>query len=889
MGLVFGVAVGSAHAAASEQDQLNAIAASEGPSGVASSIAHTAQGDTGLVVHALQLTDNYRYGVGSHSVGQAYKWSGSAWQQIGSVDFGVNSPGPVVSEPPAPEQLTGATDFLVDLEAADVPLSAVVSDAGGSWRVVPFVRNGQSQTELTYASVTGNQIKSGANDCQPDCAQGHVTYTTWTYDAASKEFVPGGGSGGHGTGPCHGSLGVGPFKLTATCFKRDGAQWVAHGSISIDGVSVAAQGSTTVTVSPLAESVTATGPVTVSLGSIPIYNGDLNLSLAGSFSIAKKGKVKIKGLPISGNFQLSPTPDGMQVTAFAGVKGFTGNLTLLVDNDGSLDLKKLRLGLGNLPFKQLVIKNASLTYQSVSGGDQWTGDVKVQLPDNLPAIDATLSILNGQLADVGATASGINKPIGEIVFLQSLGLDLGFSPHFTATGSIGLTGGPKLPVVNAAAVGLNATLEADFGWPVVLTATGDITVAGDVQLAQAHAVWTIPNKLSLDGTAGFSLAGASVNFTGSGLVNQKGFGFYGNGALSLPGHSDVKAFGYLSEKGVTSCGIFSAGPLNVLLGFGYRWGDDLPSLWFDSCGALAFKTAAGSSVAHGAGGGTTFDVPRGQRQTLVSATGLGAYPAFSLRSPSGAVISSAGPTDGPIDHGGYLWLQDPDRQATDVVLARPTPGIWTLVPAPGSAPVTSTGVALSAPKLAVVTRVRRRGRHEQLTWRAPNVPGETLAFSEVGARTSAAIANTSKARGSVTFAPSSDGTTSLRRIRVVVEINGLPQAILKGAKFRPPSRGRPGTPRRISLVHRGGRVVVTWSRAAGASDYLVIVHDTNGRRDFFQQAANRRRVTVSPVLAPDRVTATVQAVSAADVGGAAGRGRLTIHRPPHRRPRHKSR
>ena len=78
----------------------------------------------------------------------------------------------------------------------------------------------------------------------------------------------------------------------------------------------------------------------------------------------------------------------------------------MVDNGGALDLSKLRLALGNLPFKQVVIKSASLTYQHVSEGDEWTGDVKVQLPGSLPSVDASLSILNGQLQDISASVSG---------------------------------------------------------------------------------------------------------------------------------------------------------------------------------------------------------------------------------------------------------------------------------------------------------------------------------------------------------------------------------------------------------------------------------------------------------------------------------------------------
>ena len=414
--------------------------------------------------------------------------------------------------------------------------------------------------------------------------------------------------------------------------------------------------------------------------------------------------------------------------------------------------------------------------------------------------------------------------------------------------------------MNAAAVGLNARLEADFGTPVVLTATGDVTVAGNVNLAHAQVVWTIPNKLALSGTAGFSLGGASVNFTGNGLVNNRGFGFYGNGSLSLPGHSGVKAFGYISEKGLTSCGVFSAGPLNVLLGFGYHWGDDLPSLWFDSCGALAFNTAAISQVARASSAGITFRVPSGQRQTRLG-PGSGRLSGIHPPLPERRGDQLRGPSNGAIDHGGYLWLRDPDRHALDVVVARPTAGTWTLDLGGRLARPDRSGDALSAPRIKVVTRVRRVGRRERLTWRASRISGQSLAFSELGPRTSAAILTTNHTRGSYTFTPTADGKSRGPEDPGGGEIGGVPQAIIAGARFTPPAPRRPARPRRIRLVRRGKRVTVSWTAVRAAARYRVIVSDTNGRRDFFEPFGRQRRVTVSPVLAPDRMTASVQALS----------------------------
>jgi hypothetical protein len=244
------------------------------------------------------------------------------------------------------------------------------------------------------------------------------------------------------------------------------------------------------------------------------------------------------------------------------------------------------------------------------------------------------------------------------------------------------------------------------------------------------------------------------------------------------------------------------------------------------------------------------------------------------------LINLANGTEGAIDHGGYVWVQDPNRFGTYVVVGKPTPGTWTLVPTPSTAAIASIGSSLSAPPIAVATRVRRHGRREVLTWRANAVPGQVLEFSEVGARTSTAILTTTKDRGSVTFTPTDDGTDGPRQIEVVVEVGGEPQAILHGATFRPPRPSEPGRPGRVRLVHRGTSVIASWPAVRGASSYEVVINDTNGRRTFFDQPASRRKVVVSPVLAPDRLTASVQTVSAAGLTSPPARATLVLARPP---------
>jgi hypothetical protein len=60
----------------------------------------------------------------------------------------------------------------------------------------------------------------------------------------------------------------------------------------------------------------------------------------------------------------------------------------------------------------------------------------VDLPSG-PEVAGSLTLLNGSVSQVGVNVSKINKPIGEIVYLQSLGLDVELKPSLKATGSVG--------------------------------------------------------------------------------------------------------------------------------------------------------------------------------------------------------------------------------------------------------------------------------------------------------------------------------------------------------------------------------------------------------------------------------------------------------------------
>jgi hypothetical protein len=88
----------------------------------------------------------------------------------------------------------GQPDFLVRVSAGDNDPGVVVSDDGGSWRLVEATRGpaGSSQFSDVYVardpSYVGAHLLSTYDDCTPDCADGHSTTLTWTYQRQDGSF-----------------------------------------------------------------------------------------------------------------------------------------------------------------------------------------------------------------------------------------------------------------------------------------------------------------------------------------------------------------------------------------------------------------------------------------------------------------------------------------------------------------------------------------------------------------------------------------------------------------------------------------------------------------------------------------------------------------------------
>jgi hypothetical protein len=81
----------------------------------------------------------------------------------------------------------GEPDFLVLLQAGSMTPGVIVSDDGGSWRLVPG--EGGDVFAARDPAFEDNRLTTVDNDCVPDCATGHQPRVAWTYDRDRRVFV----------------------------------------------------------------------------------------------------------------------------------------------------------------------------------------------------------------------------------------------------------------------------------------------------------------------------------------------------------------------------------------------------------------------------------------------------------------------------------------------------------------------------------------------------------------------------------------------------------------------------------------------------------------------------------------------------------------------------
>lgn len=169
------------------QVALDRLVRSYGPYVASSGVVSTARGPIAVISYSTSLAEptvievvNF---VGGH-------WArGARFASPLSMADATSGATPIImahlSDPKVP-------DFVVYMLGADFRGAAVISEATGSWRMVPFSRPGTANDLIAPGvKVHDGYLTSVSNNCQPNCAtSSSYTTTNYHYDTTVDAFRP---------------------------------------------------------------------------------------------------------------------------------------------------------------------------------------------------------------------------------------------------------------------------------------------------------------------------------------------------------------------------------------------------------------------------------------------------------------------------------------------------------------------------------------------------------------------------------------------------------------------------------------------------------------------------------------------------------------------------
>ena len=122
----------------------------------------------------------------------------------------------------------------------------------------------------------------------------------------------------------------------------------------------------------------------------------------------------------------------------------------------------------------------------------------------------------------------------------------------------------------------------------------------------------------------------------------------------------VKAL--ISSKGMAVCMVIDYGLDDWRPGFGYKWGDALPTPYFSGCSLGPYRETIKRAQASRASSEQTVTLPAGLPGTVIAATGTDAPPKITLVGPKGERITHARRPDAGRDQA-VLPDEEPAGQA----------------------------------------------------------------------------------------------------------------------------------------------------------------------------------------------------------------------------------
>ncbi len=458
-------------------------------------------------------------------------------------------------------------------------------------------------------------------------------------------------------------------------------------------------------------------------------------------------------------------------------------------------------------------------------------------------------------------------------------------PPFTMDFGAGITAGPSYKIfgkdVSAAAV--DGTLTVRTGAGGFIGASGNVSAIG-IPVANAALHIYFNGTLDFNASAGFGFPsftndssqpfyiGASL----SGWLAKSQFNFSGNGQLKLFDKQVAGAGLVLSDRGLGACAGVTVFWVDISLGFGYRYGDALPTPYFAGCDLGPYqdwnrptsRLAQGSSHSHGR---------LTHKQKVLRIVGEDDVPGFTLSSDDGDTTIEA-PADDVDGHEVDDHMVIPNDAADEAIVLLDDPaGEWTIEEHPGSE-IKKVQRASVLPEERVDAEIRGQGRHRTLVWDALDLPRQKLQFHERLAKgVIEPIHFTGKASGRYHFTPKKGGFYGNRKLEVQVLQQGTPRAEKVVDNYRvtkPPVPRRPGD---LTVRRHGHDVSARWSGSPGARSYVVTAESADGELRFSKVLGQgRRRASFNDIPLADHMVVKVFALNGDDDHGRPAKRRFDV-------------
>jgi len=643
---------------------------------------------------------------------------------------------------------------------------------------------------------------------------------------------------------------------------------VAEGTLNLNGLEVIPDPNVKILLNSRKGTFDTTGKVTVQLrldGStvIPLMHDELHLELPSekdtteaapgckgvkllSFDASKYLPV-LQGFPIKGLVGVYLGADSACIPislalpkTFADIRG---NAVLKTTNKDGLIFDSMKIAVANIYVGPLLVEDLTIAYTRV--GNQWDGSAKVGLPPQPGGVKlgGTIRFKDGAFAGATIVADPPFPGLALVgpTFLTSVGGGFHLDP-FSLTATATVSAIPLAPGVYT--LSIRGKLVITFGDPVVFDFTGDGTLL-KFPFATARVRVTSDGFFGAGAELFFSLPGASATGKADVFIDLPSKTFSGK----VDAEVCVLSVCPRAEAILSSIGIGACVDIKLLEGgFGYKWGDTLPEIFFPTCDLSDYeppRPAAASPSARAAQiAPNSFAVAAGAAVASVKLIGKGGPPSVALVSPSGQrIVPSAdlGATNAPA-----YAMSDAKTNATFVGVIKPAAGVWKVEPQEGSAPIVELRQALPVTSPSVQAKLGGKGRKRTLQFRVAVADGLSTTFIETDARGDSRVIGKAKtASGTLRFS-TGYGAKGKRTVTARTDRDGIPRLVTTVGSYIAPAPERPSRPSRVRVTRFKGGLLVRWGKSRLAAGYAVTVSLSDGRRLLFPTRATKVHVRAVP-------------------------------------------